>query len=277
MKALARILLVFCLVWGVSRSAIYFLPGSPAEYLVHESLVQINEETLKKKMDLDAGPVHRIFSFPKNESLIKKDVASHLLSEALKKSFLLTLLTLFFTFTFSGFLLYFSFIKRRGKSISHFISIFFASLPLFVAGPILLRVSSLPNPILPAFVLSIHLTAFWYRALQKKIDSYFPQSSVAGARARGKAESTLFFKDLLAPTLGSFFSYFGTQIGIILNGSLLVEIIFQWNGIGSLLADSVLSRDYPVIELCLITITLITLLSQQLGYYLQSFWEPKLR
>ncbi len=275
MKALLRIILVFSLVWCVSRSAIYFLPGNPAEYLVHESLVQISEETLKEKMDIKSSPMERIFSLPKNESLIKKDTATHLLWVALQRSFFLTSLTLVFTTLFTSALLFFSFRKRIFRNASETFSVCSAALPLFILGPLLLRLSSFPNPVLPAFALSLHLTAFWFRALQKKIDVWLPRSSAAGSRARGKTEARIFWKDVLAPVLGSFFSYFGTQIGFLLNGSLLVEVIFQWNGLGNLLADSVLARDYPVIEITLITITLITLVSQQLGYFFQSLWEPK--
>jgi peptide/nickel transport system permease protein len=121
------------------------------------------------------------------------------------------------------------------------------------------------------------LSGLWYKTLQDRIDRYFPNSSVSGARSRGIPEKTVFFKYLLVPLLGGFAAYFGTQIGILLNGSVIAEVIFQWPGIGSLLADSVLSRDYPVVELSLLVTTLVTLCSQQLGYSLQKILEPELR
>jgi peptide/nickel transport system permease protein len=156
---------------------------------------------------------------------------------------------------------------------------------VFVVGPLFLLffsvglklVSPAQSPILPAVTLSLSLSAFWYRTLQNRIEHFLPESPVAGARARGLSEATVFFKYLLAPISGGFAAYFGTQVGILFNGSLLVEIIFQWPGIGSLLADSVLSRDYPVIELALLVVTLITLCAQQFGYSLQQRLEPKLR
>ena len=93
----------------------------------------------------------------------------------------------------------------------------------------------------------------------------------------GFQEFRVFLLGALAPNLGGFMAYFGTQIGNLLNGSLIVETVFQWNGMGSLIATAVLSRDYPLIEASLACVTLITLITQQIGYQLQAWWDPKVR
>ncbi len=285
MKVIIRMILVFSLVWIVSRTAIYMLPGDPAEFLVHESLVQATPETLRAKMNLDQSPIKRVFSFPGGNSLVKKESSLELVQKALSKSFILTLLSLFLSVFFTGSALYASFLNPKAKQwLTHFFGIS-ASVPLFIIGPVLILtfcvyLKLLPpvqSPILPAFALSLNLSSFWFRTLNQKLETYLNQSAVTGARARGLNEETVFFKYLFAPILGSFLAYLGTQIGVLLNGSLLVELIFQWNGLGSLLADSVLSRDYPVIELCILVVTFISLCSQQTGYLLQELWEPKLR
>jgi ABC-type dipeptide/oligopeptide/nickel transport system permease component len=281
---LLRIALVFSLVWIVSRTAIYLLPGDPAEFLVHESLVQTTPEALRAKMDLHRTGLNRILSWPSTHSLVRKETSTELVKTAFQNSAVLVFLTFLMSSLLTGSALYASFLSKRFRDQAMMMSTFVSSLPIFVVGPILVMVFSIwarwvppvQNSLLPALTLSLSLSAFWYRALQHRIESFLPESPVNGARARGVDESTVFFKYLLAPILGGFAAYFGTQIGILFNGSLLVEIIFQWPGIGSLLADSVLSRDYPVIELSLLVVTLITLCSQQLGYSLQKLWEPKL-
>ena len=283
MKAALRILIVFSLVWSIARTAIYLLPGDPAEYLVHESLVQVSPEVLREKMGIPQHGWQRIFSFPQTHSLIRKESTFELVSNALSRSATLTFLTLLMSSIITCLMLYLSFRSAGAKTSLRILSSISASIPLFVAGPLLLLIfcvwlkifSPIESPFLPAVTLSFYLCGFWYRALGQKLDTYLPESSVSGARSRGASEARVFFKNLLAPSLGSFLAYFGTQLGILLNGSLLVEIIFQWHGIGSLLAESVLSRDYPVIELCLFSVTLLSLLSQQLGYFLQEAWEPK--
>ncbi|NDG84930.1 MAG: ABC transporter permease subunit [Proteobacteria bacterium] len=276
MKTGFRPLLVFALVWCVSRSAVYLLPGDPAEYLVHESLVEISPSSLREKMDLDRSPLARILSIPKNRSLIRNESAQTLLGRAATRSAILALLTLAISIplTFGG--LFIDFGTGPLRALSRFAGFMLASVPVLVLGPLLLRTLPLANPLMPAFVLALHLAAFWHRALSKQLVRALPASSVPGARAIGFPEWRVFYRNLLAPSLGGFLAFFGTQLGVLLNGSLLVETLFQWHGLGSLLADSVLSRDYPVIELSLLLIALLTLLAQHLGYVLQRRWDPRI-
>lgn len=284
MKLALRLLLVFALVWFAARSAIYLLPGNPADFLVHESLVQIPIEELRAKMGLDQTIMHRLFSLPQAVSLISKQNTWELVQTGFLKSFILASLAIVFSALFSIFFLYMSFLSKGWRRFAENFSLFCASTPLFILGPVLLLIFSLhlgwfpvtQSPFLPAIALSFYLTGFWFRTLSRKIDSYLPVSAVSGARARGLSENVVFFNYVLYPSLGSFVGFLGTQIGTLLNGSILVEIIFQWRGLGSILADAVMSRDYPVIEICLILVTWITLISQQLGYMVQRKMEPRL-
>lgn len=275
MRALLRILSVCVLVWAVSRTVVYLLPGDPVDFLVHESLVRVDPVELRARMDLDGSPWDRIFSKPSGKSLVKDSPLSVLLVDSLGKSGILALLTLMLSIPWALVFAFFHFRHPSMRRFTHGFSIFSASLPLFVIGPLLLRHLPLPNPWLPALALSFHLSGFWYRAISKKLDGFLPRSPVAGARALGFPETRVFLRALLAPVLGSLLLYFGTQLGTLLNGSLIVEVLFQWRGLGSLLADSILSRDYPVIEACILVATLLTLISQQLGIWLQNLWEPR--
>ena len=275
MKPWFRLPLVFTLVWCISRSALYFLPGDPAEFLVHESLVEISPSALREKMELGRSPLKRILSFPQSHSLVRNESTVNLLKRASIRSLTLTLLTLSLALPMTFLGLFLTFRRGAGSDMTRTGMLALASIPVFIAGPVILRIAPLPNPILPALVLALHMTAFWHRALSKQLELELPSSSVAGARALGFREITVFRKNLLAPSLGMFIAFFGTQLGVLLNGSLLVEVLFQWHGIGSLLAESVLSRDYPVIEITLMTVALVTLITQQLGYFLQQKWDPR--
>jgi peptide/nickel transport system permease protein len=277
MKSGLRILLVFLLVWVIARSAIYFLPGDPAEFLVHESLVKIEPQALREKMDLDRPAVQRIFSLPQNQSLIKNESTLTLLKRAWGRTLILALVSLALALPLTFGLLFLNFQRGSKRAFSNLLTLVLASIPILVLGPILLRTLPFPNPLLPGIVLALYLTAFWYRTLSKRLESQLPGSSVAGARALGFSELKTFTRNLLAPSLGGFIAFFGTQLGFLLNGSLLVETIFQWNGIGSLLADAVLSRDYPIIEVGMMTAALLTLLAQQAGYAFQTWWDPRIK
>jgi peptide/nickel transport system permease protein len=197
-------------------------------------------------------------------------------TRAATKSLLLTALTLALALPATFFLLYLRFSGARAGTLSSVFVLLLGSTPLILSGSLLLRFFSFPNPLLPALALSLHLTAFWHRALSRQLDRRLPLSSVQGGRARGFTASRVFLRDLLAPSLGSFIAYFGTQIGVLLNGSLLIEVLFQWNGLGSLIAESVLSRDYPVLDAAILAAALLTLFCQQLGYSIQKWWDPEI-
>jgi peptide/nickel transport system permease protein len=275
MKNLYRILLVFSLVWITARSAVYLLPGDPAEFLVHEALVQMDPLELRKRMDLEQSAAQRVFSFPRNRSLIRNEETLPLLGRAWGRTAILALLSVSIALPFTFMLLFFNFRGGNRRAFAEILSLTLASIPLVVLGPLLLRYLPIPNPILPSLALATYLTAFWHRTLARRLEKQLPGSSVDGARALGFSEIRIFTRNLLAPSLGGFLAFFGSQLGFLLNGSILVETLFQWSGIGSLLSDAILARDYPVVEVGMMTAALLTLLTQQAGYALQSWWDPR--
>ena len=287
MKFLLRLSLVISLVWIVARGAIYLLPGDPADYLIQESLIRVSDEKtiaeIHRKMDLEKTPVQRILSLPSGNSLFSDAPVKPLIRDAFLHSALLAALTLVFTFGMTFVFLYLGFRSERWENFWNAVSILLASIPVFISGPIILFLFSLQldlfpatgHPLLPALCLSLYLTGFWFRSLSGKIRKYLPVSAVAGARSRGVDEFRVFLFYLIAPCSGGLIRFFSGQIGNLLNGSLIVELIFKWNGLGLLLAEAVAKRDYPVIESGMITVSLITLLSLQAGIWLENRLEPK--
>ncbi len=275
------------LVWIVARGAIYLLPGDPADYLIQESLIQLNDEKtiaeIHQRMDLHQPALQRMLSLPDGRSLITGAPILPMIRDAFFHSLLLAALTLFFTLSMTFVFLYLGFRSERWQSFWNGVSVLLASIPVFISGPIFLFFFSLKldvfpatkHPLLPALCLALYLTGFWFRSLSGKIRNYYPVSAVNGARSRGVDEFRVFLFYLIAPCSGSLIRFFSAQIGNLLNGSLIVELIFKWNGLGLLLADSVSKRDYPLIETGLITVSLITLLSLQIGIWLEVKLEPK--
>lgn len=287
MKFILRILIVISCVWIFARGAIYLLPGDPVDYLVNESLIQTSSEKtvseIHKRMDLDISFLERITSLPHSESLLNREPTLPLIKKAFLNSLTLTVLTFIFTLISTLFFLYMGYRYEKWNQTAHAVSIFLASVPIFISGPLLLFLFSLKlnlfpvtrHPVLPSICLALYLTGFWFRSISHKITSYLPQSAAAGARARGLDELRIFLFYIIVPCAGGLVRFFTAQIGNLLNGSLIVEIIFQWPGLGYLLSDAIIKRDYPVIEVGLITVSLITLLSLQIGKWFQIKLEPK--
>lgn len=287
MKFILRISFIFVLVWIFTRGSIYLLPGDPVDYLINESLVQANDtktiSEIKERLNLDLSFEKRLLSLPSQISLISGKPIFPVLKKACLNSFVLGSFTVLITLILTFILLFLGYISEGWKAIGDGISIYLASIPIFISGPILLFLFSLKmnffpamnSPVLPALCLGIYLTGFWYRSISQKISNYLPVSAVAGARARGLDELRIFLFYVIAPCSGSLVRFFSSQVGNIFNGSLIVELVFKWEGIGFLLSDSINRRDYPLIESVLIVISVITLLSLQVGKWLQIQMEPE--
>jgi peptide/nickel transport system permease protein len=267
------------------RTGVYFLPGDPAEYLAHEALVNLPIEELRSRMNLGRTPVERFFSSPMGTSLVQGKPTWPLIRDSFFRTLTLSALTVFWLILASTLLLYLSRLSSRAERTLDLLSLAIASTPLFVAGPVFLIIFSIQLgwfPVsrsvwLPSMVLALYLTGFWYRNLKDRLDQYFWRSAVPGARSRGINEWKVFIKYLLMPCLGGYVGFIAAQLSTLLNGSLLVELIFQWNGIGLLLHEAILSRDYPIIEGTLLLLSSFTIVILFFGEQIRLRWESKLR
>jgi peptide/nickel transport system permease protein len=70
---------------------------------------------------------------------------------------------------------------------------------------------------------------------------------VRTARAKGLSKSRVVLRHVMRNAMLPIVTLFGLQLGTVLGGSVVVETVFSWPGIGSLLLDSVASRNYPVV------------------------------
>ena len=108
--------------------------------------------------------------------------------------------------------------------------------------------------ILPVIVLSVPIIAIMSRYVRASMMSVINQDYVVTARAKGLAERQVIYVHALRNGLIPVVTVTGAQIARLLSGSVIVESIFAWPGLGSLAFEAILRRDYPVI----LALTLIT-------------------
>jgi peptide/nickel transport system permease protein len=278
-----RIFLVLILSWSLVRVGIYFIPGDPATLLAHESLMPISADEMRSMMSLDQPALNRIFSLPSGQSLVHRTSVNDLVYPALIRTIALTLLTFLLSSSIAILMLFVTFIKPKLAHPLSLMTTLTSSLPLMILGPLFIILFAVKFPIfeitqqiyLPAITLTLYFSGFWYRSIQNQVRLFLPQSAVSGARARGIPESQVFFRYLLIPLFGRISAYFGTQLGSILGGSVLVETLFQWPGLGLLTFHAVFERDYPVIETTLMISIFSSVLAQQMGYWIQKKLEVR--
>jgi glutathione transport system permease protein len=135
------------------------------------------------------------------------------------------------------------------------------SFPAFALGMILMQIFSvqlgwLPTVgadtwkhyILPSVTLGAAVAAVMARFTRASFVEVIQEDFVRTARAKGLSESVVVFKHTLRNALIPVVTMMGLQFGFLLGGSIVVETVFNWPGLGRLLVDSVNQRDYPVIQ-----------------------------
>ena len=135
------------------------------------------------------------------------------------------------------------------------------SFPAFALGMMLMQVFSvqlgwLPTVgadtwqhyILPSLTLGAAVAAVMARFTRASFVEVIQEDYVRTARAKGLSEPLVVFKHTLRNALIPVVTMMGLQFGFLLGGSIVVETVFNWPGLGRLLVDAVNQRDYPVIQ-----------------------------
>lgn len=102
--------------------------------------------------------------------------------------------------------------------------------------------------ILPAMTLGLATTALIARITRSSMLDVLGQDYINTARAKGLNEKIVVYKHALKNALIPVVTVMGLQFGILLGGAVLTETVFSWPGIGRLLVDSILTRDYTIVQ-----------------------------
>ena len=100
---------------------------------------------------------------------------------------------------------------------------------------------------LPALTLGLFYAAIYARVMRASMLEVAQLDFVRAARAKGLSSRRVVFAHVLRNSLLPVVTLIGLQLGSALGGSVVIEAVFSWPGIGSLLFDSVMSRNYPVV------------------------------
>lgn len=102
--------------------------------------------------------------------------------------------------------------------------------------------------LLPTLSLVIPMASRLIRQIRSEILEQLNKEYVLNSRIRGVKESYILFFNVLRNALAGIITVLGLAIGALLGGSVVIENIFRWPGIGKLVMDSIINRDYPVIQ-----------------------------
>jgi len=115
--------------------------------------------------------------------------------------------------------------------------------------------------ILPMITLSFAGIAMFYKYLRDNLEEVYRQNFVLNLRASGFKEKTILKKHILPNAARPLISVAGIELGILLGGTLITEVIFGLPGMGRLMMDSIFSRDYPLVVGCAFTAGLLMIIT----------------
>jgi peptide/nickel transport system permease protein len=131
--------------------------------------------------------------------------------------------------------------------------------------------------VLPAVTLSVLLMAVLTRLTRAGMLDVLSEEYVRTARAKGLRESSVIIRHALRNALIPLVTVMGLQLGSILGGTIIVEQIFAWPGVGRLAINAVTSRDYPIIQAVVLFVSVIFVVMNLLVDLLYGFLDPRIR
>lgn len=131
--------------------------------------------------------------------------------------------------------------------------------------------------VLPALTLGLFYMAVYARLTRSAMLEVAGEDFVKTARAKGVGEGRIFRRHILRNALLPVVTLAGIQAGQLIGGSVLVETVFAWPGIGSLAFDALLARDYPVLLGVFLATSVLVLVFNLLTDMLYLVIDPRMR
>jgi ABC-type dipeptide/oligopeptide/nickel transport system permease component len=297
-----RILTAIPALFGILTITFFLLslvPGDPVDLMLGEQASSIDKDSLRHDLGLDQPIATRYVSF------LKKTVSADLgVSFTSRKSVFseirtrfpataeLAVTSMLLALLFGIPLGVFAAINKN-HAIDHLVRVFTltgTSLPSFWIGPFLVYVfalkldwlpvserGGLDHLLLPAVTLALGLTAVLAQVTRAAMLEIMNDDFVRTAKAKGASQSRIYFRHALANAAIPIITVSALQFGAVLTGTVIVETIFDWPGLGTLLFQAIQNRDYPVIQATVLVIALTYAGVNLVADLLYAVANPKVR
>jgi peptide/nickel transport system permease protein len=130
---------------------------------------------------------------------------------------------------------------------------------------------------LPSIIMAIHGIASLSRYTRSSMLEVIRQDYIRTAKAKGVSEETVYYKHGLRNALLPTITIFGFMIPGLIGGSIIMETVFAWPGIGQLAYQAILARDYPVLMTLNTIAAVLTLVGNFIADILYGIADPRIR
>jgi peptide/nickel transport system permease protein len=137
-------------------------------------------------------------------------------------------------------------------------------------------ISSLKHLVLPSIALGAAVTAIVARVLRSSMLETLRSDYVTLARSKGASETSVVMKHALRNALIPTVTVVGLQIGILLGGNMIIETVFSWPGLGSMVVGAIFDRDFPLIQGSVMIYAFIFVMANLIVDLLYTYLNPKI-
>jgi peptide/nickel transport system permease protein len=299
LRRLSHAVIVVCGVAVLVFSLIHLIPGDPVEVMLGEAAQPADLQALRHALGLDQalhiqfwrylqGLAHLDFG----NSLHSRRPVLDLLLERLPATLELTAAALLLAISVALPLGVIAALRKDSgwdRSAMAF-AMLGVSVPSFWMGPVLILVFAvwlgwLPvsgrdgfsSLLLPALTLGLGMAAILARMVRSALLDTLNEDYIRTARAKGLPMRTVVWRHALRNALLPVITLLGLQLGALLGGTVITETVFAWPGIGLLVVESIQRRDYPVVQACVLFISIAYVLVNTLTDLVYAQVDPRVR
>lgn len=299
---LSRLIDTLLVMLGVSTLVFLLLawvPGDPVDVLLGESAQAGDHAAMRATLGLDRPLVQRWADFHVHlmqgdlgSSLFHKRPVAELIGERLPATLYLALAAFM---VILGLALPLGILAahhhgRWPDRLASLIALIGISIPNFWLGPLLVLlfsigfgltpVSGMHGPasiVLPALTLGLSMAAIATRMLRSSLLEVVSRDFVRTARSKGLGDIAVIGRHVLPNAMLPVLTLLGLQLGGLLAGTVITEVVFAWPGVGSLMVDAIRQRDYPVVQGVVLVIAVSYVLLNLATDLLSRRLDPRLR
>ncbi len=286
---------VACLVFAL----IHLVPGDPVEVMLGESARPADREALRAALGLDRPVAAQLGAYLADlsrldlgESLHSRRPIAELLAERIPATVELAVAALLVALALAIPLGVLAAARRGGRwdGGAMAFAMVGVSVPNFVMGPVLilvfafwlgwLPVSGREGPaslVLPALTLGTALASVLSRMVRASLLEVLGDDYIRTARAKGLGEVAVIVRHALPNAALPVVTVLGLQLGTLLGGAVITEMVFSWPGVGQLTVEAIQRRDYPVLQACVLVISLAYVAVNTATDLVYGWIDPRIR
>jgi len=280
-------------------SFLHLVPGDPVEVMLGETARQADKAALRAELGLDrplwaqyTGYLGGLAQGDLGRSFTFREPVSTVIAARLPATAQLAACALGVAIAIAVPLGVLGAIRRgtaldRGSLVASLLGV---SIPNFWLGPLLILLFALQlrwvpvsgrsgwaSLVLPAVTLGTGMSAILSRMLRSSLVEVLGAEYLQAARARGVTEAKVIWVHALRNACLPVITLLGLQLGSLLSGAIVTETVFAWPGIGSLLLQAIQGRDYPLVQGCVLVISLGYVGANLLADVLYRWADPRVR